>query len=294
MALVEVVSGLSTDFDCSETIFATAAAWGKTPVHTKSSPGFIVNRVARPFYKQALDMLQERVASPATIDALMRECGGFRMGPFELMDLIGNDVNFAVTKSVFEAFFYDQRFAPSLLQKELVEAGRFGRKTGRGWYDYGENATPPIPDAEPPAHENVDGSGVREALAKSGCYGDILRLVAVQRKPNTVLVDVALDYATAKRIAVVKGQECSADRYSHAVAMLQAAGFTVTRVRKVSGLPVFRTVSQLVKEAARTVAEGICTVDALNTAMRKGVNYPIGPLEWADRLGMSYLLEENE
>jgi 3-hydroxybutyryl-CoA dehydrogenase len=112
MALVEVVSGLATDPAVAETLFATAAAWGKTPVHAKSTPGFIVNRIARPYYAEALRLVQEGAADCATIDAVMRETGGFRMGPFELMDLIGLDVNFAVTRSVWRAFFHDPRFLP--------------------------------------------------------------------------------------------------------------------------------------------------------------------------------------
>jgi 3-hydroxybutyryl-CoA dehydrogenase len=136
MPLVEVVRGLTTDPDVADAVFATAAAWGKTPVHAISTPGFIVNRCARPFYSEALRLLTERAASPATIDAVMRDAGGFRMGPFELMDLIGLDVNLAVTRGVWEACFGDPRYAPSLQQQERVAAGRLGRKTGRGLYEY--------------------------------------------------------------------------------------------------------------------------------------------------------------
>jgi 3-hydroxybutyryl-CoA dehydrogenase len=142
MALVEIVSGLATDKAVADTLFATAAAWGKTPVHARSTPGFIVNRVARPYYAEALRIAQEGAADCATIDAVMREAGGFRMGPFELMDMIGHDVNFAVTRSVWNAFFNDQRFLPSLIQQELVDAGFYGRKSGRGFYDYREGAEP--------------------------------------------------------------------------------------------------------------------------------------------------------
>ena len=132
MALVEIVSGLATDRAVADTLFASAAAWGKTPVHAKSTPGFIVNRVARPYYAEALRLAQEGAADYATIDACCREAGGFRMGPFELMDMIGHDVNFAVTNSVWRAFYNDQRFLPSLIQQELVDAGFYGKKSGRG------------------------------------------------------------------------------------------------------------------------------------------------------------------
>ncbi|MDO8251485.1 MAG: 3-hydroxyacyl-CoA dehydrogenase NAD-binding domain-containing protein, partial [Rhodoferax sp.] len=148
MALVEIVSGLATDMAVAQTLFATATAWGKTAVHAKSTPGFIVNRVARPYYAEAMRVLNEGGADPATIDACCREAGGFRMGPFELMDMIGHDVNFAVTRSVWNAFYNDQRFLPSLIQQDLVDAGYLGKKTGRGFYDYREGAVRPAPNTE--------------------------------------------------------------------------------------------------------------------------------------------------
>lgn len=151
MPLVEVVSGAATDFACAETVFATAQAWGKTPVHARSAPGFIVNRCARPFYGEALRLLAERASDAATIDAVMREAGGFRMGPFELMDLIGLDVNFAVTRSIWEATFHDPRYAPSPIQQELVAAGFLGRKWGRGFHTYGEQGAAAAPRSEPRA-----------------------------------------------------------------------------------------------------------------------------------------------
>ena len=145
MPLVEVISGRLTEAAVAQTIFATAQGWGKTPVHCTSSPGFIVNRVARPFYGEALRLLSERAASPATLDAIIRETGGFRMGPFAVMDLIGHDVNFAVTRSVYDAMSQDARYKPSLVQEELVNAGLLGRKSGRGFYDYAKEAPQAVP-----------------------------------------------------------------------------------------------------------------------------------------------------
>ena len=149
MALVEVVTGLATDDATRETLFDTALAWGKSPVYATSTPGFIANRIARPFYSEALRLVQEGAADPVTIDTIVKDCGGFRMGPFELMDLIGVDVNLLVTKSVWEAFHYDPRYQPNLLQEEMVAAGRFGRKSGVGWYDYREGAETPTPADAP-------------------------------------------------------------------------------------------------------------------------------------------------
>ncbi len=136
MKLVEVVSGLQTDADVAAAIFELSKRWGKTPVHARSTPGFIVNRIARPYYAEALALLHERLAEPAAIDACLRGAG-FRMGPCELMDLIGHDTNFAVTQSVYEANFGDKRYQPSLVQREMVDGGLLGRKSGRGFFGYG-------------------------------------------------------------------------------------------------------------------------------------------------------------
>jgi 3-hydroxybutyryl-CoA dehydrogenase len=145
MPLVEIVPGLSTQPEITSEARALIDQWGKTTVVAKDTPGFIVNRVARPFYGEALRILEEGLADAATIDWAMRALGAFRMGPFELMDLIGLDVNYAVTRSVFEGLYFDPRYRPSLTQRRLVEAGFLGRKTGRGFYDYGESAVRPEP-----------------------------------------------------------------------------------------------------------------------------------------------------
>lgn len=319
MALVEIVSGLATDRAVADTLFATAAAWGKTPVHAKSTPGFIVNRVARPYYAEALRLAQEGAADYATIDAVMREAGGFRMGPFELMDMIGHDVNFAVTSSVWRAFYNDPRFLPSLIQQELVDAGFYGRKTGRGFYDYRDGAERPQPrnavtQALPadvviygetaPAlalAERLTAAGVavtrqpahQDWLAEAGgavvCVTD--GRTATQRAAesgiaNIVLIDLALDYAKASRLAVSVAQQCSVAAAAGAVGMLQAAGFAISRFGDVPGLAVMRTVAMLANEAADAVNQGVCDARGADAAMRLGVNYPCGPLAWADAIGL--------
>ncbi len=321
MELVEVIGGLATGSEPLATVHATVTAWGKTPVYAKSTPGFIVNRVARPYYGEALLLLAEQAASPATIDAVMRESGGFRMGPFELMDLIGLDIGFAASQSIFGAYFGDPRYRPSLIQHEMVRAGFLGRKTKRGFYEYGENASAPAPDAEPPAPSPqrvriFSAGSLSDALAKrlsaSGVIvdransrsdhgdavevGDAILAVtdgrsATQRAcetghRNIVVVDLALDYSKATRLAVAKASACDERAYLSAVGLLQAAGYAVSRLKDAPGVIVMRTVAMLVNEAADLVNQGVATVADVDTAMRKGVNYPRGPLAWADELGI--------
>lgn len=149
MPLVEIVPWLGGDPVAASASFALMSRWNKTPVLATDTPGFIVNRVARPFYGESLRLLDEGVADIPTIDWAMKELGGFRMGPFELMDFIGNDVNFAVTTSVYESMFFDPRYRPSLTQQRLVEAGFLGRKSGRGYYDYRTDAVRPEPTKDP-------------------------------------------------------------------------------------------------------------------------------------------------
>ncbi len=318
MPLVEVVRGLATADDVAAAIFDTARAWGKTPVYARSTPGFIVNRCARPYYAEALRLLGERACDAATLDAVMREAGGFRMGPCELMDLVGHDVNFAVTSSVYAATFDDPRYRPSVIQREMVDGGLFGRKSGQGFYRYGEGASPPSPATEPTANVNVPvtahgelgiaaplaarlaaaaGNALPGALGAAGAFsiGDAWLAASDGRTAtsraqaaglaNLVLFDLALDYAACRRLAIARADTCGDAAYAGVVAALQRAGITVTRLDDVAGLAVLRTVAMLANEAADAAVEGIATPADIDVAMQKGVNYPRGPLAWADTLG---------
>ena len=148
MPLVEIIPALQTNSKLVKEIHQLLLNWNKKPVVAKDTPGFIVNRIARPFYSEALRIYEEQIADFKTIDFAMKHIGGFRMGPFELMDFIGNDVNYAVTESVFKAFYYDPRYKPSFTQKQYADAGWHGRKSSKGYYDYGDNIELVLPSKD--------------------------------------------------------------------------------------------------------------------------------------------------
>jgi 3-hydroxybutyryl-CoA dehydrogenase len=209
MPLVEIIPGVATNPDITVACKMLIDSWKKVTVIAKDTPGFIVNRVARPFYSEALRIYDEQLADIPTIDWAMREIGGFKMGPFELMDLIGHDVNYVVTETVWTQFYYDPRFKPSLSQKRLLEAKFLGKKSGRGFYDYREGAINPEPSKN-------------ETLGK----------------------------------------------------------YIVNRI-----------LCMLINEAADTHYLGIASVNDIDLAMTKGVNYPKGVLKWADEIGIASVLE---
>ncbi|MFF4314413.1 3-hydroxyacyl-CoA dehydrogenase [Streptomyces sp. NPDC001507] len=316
LPLVEVVSGFATDVTSATRAYETARSWGKTPVACADTPGFIVNRIARPFYAEAFAVYEAQAADPATIDAVLRESGGFRMGAFELTDLIGQDVNESVTHSVWQAFFQDVRFAPSLAQRRLVESGRLGRKTGHGWYDYADGAEPAEPHtAEPadrPAYVVAEGSlgpaaellamireagiqvreededhGTRLVLPSGGQLVLADGQTSVEFR-DVVYFDLALDYRRAGRIALSAGHDTLPQTLCEAIGLFQALGKQVSVIGDVPGMIVARTVARIVDLAHDAVAKGVATEEDIDTAMRLGVNYPLGPFEWSRRLGRDF------
>ncbi|HET9657212.1 MAG TPA: 3-hydroxyacyl-CoA dehydrogenase [Kineosporiaceae bacterium] len=218
MDLVEVVRGDATTAKTVDAAADLARTWGKTPVVCATTPGFVVNRIARPFYGEAMRLVEMGAASPATIDAVLREAGGFRMGPFELADLVGHDVNLTVTRSVWERTFHDPRYAPTVGQQRLVDAGRLGRKCGRGTYAYGPDGLPldaepaTAPPRRPPAEvelvnddfgvmaaflDRVEAGGVKVARNSTGNDDDTLDELPGMRLPGDGLLRVT-DGSTAR------------------------------------------------------------------------------------------------
>jgi 3-hydroxybutyryl-CoA dehydrogenase len=289
-------------------------------VHAKSTPGFIVNRIARPFYAEALALIQEQVSSIQVIDACIKSVG-FRMGPFELMDLIGHDTNFAVTSSVFEAFFYDRRFTPSIVQKELVDGGLLGRKSGRGFYDYAEGAiTPKLPEFHPrPLNKQqsviIHGNnhlteyfmnqlqqlGVPFSQEKQSMWlglevdGFQLRQTdgqtATSLGTHVAVFDVCLQAQNKTVIAWAIAEHAQANWIQEAPSWLHHLGFIPIRIEDSPALIVARTLAMLINEACDTVTQGVCSKDATNQAMKLGVNYPAGPFEWLDKWRSTQVLQ---
>lgn len=210
MPLVEIIPSLVTQPEITSQVFELVKSWGKKVVLAKDTPGFIVNRVARPFYSEAIKMLEEGFADVPTIDWAMRELGGFRMGPFQLMDLIGHDVNYVVTETVWTEMYYDPRYKPSITQKRLKEANWLGRKSGKGFYNYQEGAIQPEP-----LKDKIKGGIILERIL-------------------CLLINEAID-----------------------------ANFL-----------------------------GVASVEDIETAMTKGVNYPKGLIAWGKELGYKYVLTE--
>lgn len=200
MPLVEIIPAVQTSEATTTTSRALIDSWKKVTVLAKDTPGFIVNRVARPFYGEALKIYEEGVADFATIDWAMTEIGGFKMGPFTLMDYIGNDINYTVTESVFAAFYYDPRYKPSFTQKRHAEAGWFGRKTGRGYYNYAEGVEQPQPKKD-------------EKLGKEIC--DRILVMLMNEAVDALFLNIAsredIDLAMTKGVNYPKGLLAWAD-----------------------------------------------------------------------------------
>jgi 3-hydroxybutyryl-CoA dehydrogenase len=291
MKLVEVVSGLATSAEVVEQLCQCVSRWGKQPVRCRSTPGFIVNRVARPFYAEAWRALEEQVAAADVIDAALRDGGGFPMGPLALTDLIGQDVNFAVTCSVFNAFWQDRRFLPSLLQQELALAGRLGKKSGHGVYRWPAETRP---EAALPAV----ATGAKNVAAKGDGVTELDELLLLETCGETALAlsqrygrpVVVYDLCAGDSVVLAAAATNAPAATDKAVHYFQQQDKKVLSIADYPGLLVWRTVAMLVNEALDAVLKGVASAEDIDTAMRLGVNYPRGPLAWGESLGWGRVL----
>lgn len=300
MKLVEVVSGAATSPQAAASVAATASAWGKVAIPVADVPGFIVNRVARPFYAEAFVAIGEDAAAPAVIDALFRGAG-FKMGPLELTDLIGQDVNFAVARSVFDSYFGRTRFFPQIKQAALVDAGWLGRKTGRGVYDYSTEQAPPVesdckssrPDAQHWLAVDLFKRPPTQHFVQCGSHavgftcGRTAQEESALRKSPVVL----FDWSDPTKTGSVGFSISHEEAFPTACKVLDAANRIGFRITDRPGLIVARTIAQLVNAAADAVLEQVADEAGIDAAMRFGANYPIGLFEWADRIGRKMVAE---
>jgi 3-hydroxybutyryl-CoA dehydrogenase len=316
MKLVEVVSGAETAAGVADAIFELSERWGKTAVHAKSTPGFIVNRIARPFYAEALALLQEQAATPAQLDRAARSAG-FKMGPCELMDLIGHDINYSVTVSVFDANYGDRRYVPSLVQKALVDGGRLGRKVGKGFYDEVSAAAVDTVAADPVLPLEVvgnsapmlrlanwlDGRQVAFVHAADSSWNGLrigavelhltdgrtaAQLAAERHTRQLAVIDLPLLSERSDALGLAFAPGVSPDERTAISATLAAAGLQPIVMRDVPGLLVARTIAMLVNEGADAVYQGVCDEQGADLAMKLGTNYPAGPFEWLQQIGVGY------
>lgn len=325
MKLVEVVSGLQTDEAVVRMVVSLAASWGKTPVRSRSTPGFIVNRIARPFYGETWSLLQEKATTPLVIDQCVR-AAGFRMGPCALMDVIGHDVNLAVTRSVQERFFGDMRYQPSPMQAELVEGGMYGRKTGRGLFVYPDtsagnakqidsvcpqriaelyvNGGGPLADQwfhvlqlngySPRRSAEAGWLGLRVGEAQirmtDGRPATLLAISSAQ--PRIAVFDLLLPSAAeGASVAYSVPGNSGSDWEQEVGSWLQALGYQGMQIADTPGLVVARMVSMIVNEAVEVVRQGVCSAGDADAAVVLGLNYPAGPFSWLEQLGAIHILQ---
>lgn len=320
MKLVEVVRGLDSSPQTIDTLCQLAQRWGKTPVRCQSTPGFIVNRVARPYYAEAWRALEEQVAPAAVIDAALRDGARFPMGPLELTDMIGQDVNFAVTCSVFNAFWQERRFLPSLVQQELVLAGKWGRKTGQGVYGWPREAqalpvVEPLADSAAARVQRKGGPGMwlngmaqltahfdqsdvvadvpfleLDEVLVMATSGETAQQLSRRYQRPVVVLDLADDYLNGALVVMAAAATNRPEQTEKVIHFFQQRDKQVLLVADYPGLLAWRTVAMLVNEALDAVQKGVACPEDVDVAMRLGVNYPHGPLAWGESLGWQRVL----
>lgn len=317
MKLVEIVKGLKTPVELCEALKALMLRWNKVPVITKSTPGFIVNRIARPFYSEGFRALQDHVTSFEKLDYALRECGGFAMGPCELTDLIGQDVNFSVTQTVYQEFFAEPRYRPSLIQKELVDAGSLGRKSGQGFYQYDDRnqyerftISSQTQASNRALNVKVLGQWHEDSVLKrfnlhirQVSEVDEMILDDIHIRPSQgesailsdqqnklVLLDWHHDFAQAKSVVLSHNTLCLEQDVEKVEHWFTSQNIQVIWINDHPGLLTLRTIATLINEACEASLHNIASQDDIDQAMRYGVNYPCGPYTWLKKIGAKRIL----
>ena len=295
MRLVEVVAAPATDPSTTHKAIEATEQLGKTPIEVSDTPGFVVNRVARPFYLEALRLV-EAGGDPEQVDAAIRGAG-FRMGPLQLADLIGMDINLAVSESLYERSYYQPRFRPSPIQRSMVEAGLLGRKTGQGFYKY--NSSTSAADEEESAPSDTSSIGLTvvgdpELAQALGVEpdGEGLRVLAL--KDEAMLAGSGAEVG-ARRITpgspvVELVGDVDLEIRDQVEATIRAASLTPAWTPDLPGGAALRTITALVNEAFFALEEGVASAPDIDRAMQLGANYPKGPLAWAGELGLVRIL----
>lgn len=323
MKLVEIIRGAHTDPGIEAALVELTGRFGHRAVLASDTPGFIVNHAGRAFGTEALGMLREGVASVPRIDAILRDAAGFRMGPFELMDLTGLDVSHPVMESVYGQYYQDPRYRPSVIAAQRMAAGLLGRKTGRGFYAYDGDRQilpeeKPAPDragatpaaiivlADTAAHEMrllLEAAGHRvstdpadadtdRALVLVGLVGeDLTGAVERLKLPAAACVGFDAIFGLDKHITLVSCPATSHDARDAALSVVAGAGRKATMIEDSCGTVCQRVVAMIVNIGCEIVEQAIATPSDVNAAVRLGLGYPHGPLEWGDRLGAGRILK---
>lgn len=320
MKLVEVIHTPLTDPAVMDVLAKVGGRMGKTPIRVKDGPAFLAGNCARAFYTEALRFSQEAIAAPAVIDRIVREAGGFRMGPFEVMDLVGLDVNYPATKSLFEDSFFEPRYRPTPEARLLTEAGLLGRKTGKGFYDYDEDGKPviapePALQAGPPpkvwvwGHDeaarerlvsaaSAAGTTVQQEEKPSG--GALALLAPLGEDASTLAARLGLDPERAVAVDTLFGWErhrtisappgADPAAVEAARALLSADGGAVSRINDSPGFVMPRLQAAITNLACELCQQAVAAPGDVDLGMRLGFNFPEGPLEAGDRLGSGVIL----
>jgi 3-hydroxybutyryl-CoA dehydrogenase len=322
MKVVEVICGLKTDPQVAQALTRFARDMGHTPVQAADTPGFVVNHAGRGYNTEALRIAGESVADFATIDRVLRDQVGFRLGPFELMDLTGLDVSHPVMESIYNQYYQEPRYRPSVITAQRLAGGVLGRKSGQGFYRYkdGQAELPPEPAAPqvtalPPvwvspraarraellqllkdlgARIETGASPSAQALTLVAPLGfDVTTVAVVERldPARTVGIDLLIEDAATRRRVLATNPATRSDMRAAAHALFARDGKAVTVIRDSGGFITQRVVATIVNIASDMCQQGICTPSDLDTAVTLGLGYPLGPLAMGDRWGPANVLE---